>query len=97
MNDSNRKMVRLLISGRVQGVGYRDWMIETAVALGVDGWVRNRLDGTVEALAAGTIAAVDALVRAAWSGPAAARVTAVDVSAPAEPLPATGFSRRPTG
>ena len=53
---------RLVISGRVQGVGYRDWTVATARGLGLDGWVRNRRDGGVEALVAGDAAAISALV-----------------------------------
>ena len=44
---------RVIIAGRVQGIGYRDWMVREATRLGVQGWVRNRRDGTVEALVAG--------------------------------------------
>ena len=44
---------RLVISGRVHGVGYRDWMVARAEALGVSGWVRNRRDGSIEALVDG--------------------------------------------
>jgi len=92
---SSRRCARLRISGRVQGVGYRDWMIDTAVSLGLDGWVRNRRDGSVEAVAAGLGEVVEDLVTAAWSGPPAARVGAVDVQWIDE-QPAAGFTRKPT-
>src|SRR5580692_5803626 len=56
------KAVRLIITGRVQGVGYRDWAITTARNLGLRGWVRNRTDDSVEALIAGEDAAVAAMI-----------------------------------
>lgn len=70
--------VRLIIEGRVQGVGYRAWCMKTARGLGLSGWVRNLTDGAVEALAQGPAAAVDQLVAACQAGPSAARVTAVN-------------------
>jgi len=69
----------LRISGRVQGVGYRDSLSTEARARGVSGWVRNRRDGTVEALLQGDAEAVDAVIGWARRGPAAARVHAVEV------------------
>ena len=71
---------RLVIRGHVQGVGYRFAMVGAAEAAGVNGWVRNRRDGSVEALVQGDGAAVLALV--AWSerGPPGAHVTAVEVT-----------------
>src|ERR1700733_12118249 len=69
---------RLVIAGRVQGVGFRAWITEKARALGVSGWVRNRVDGTVEALIAGDVAAVEELARLCRRGPRMAEVTSID-------------------
>jgi acylphosphatase len=68
------RSVRLRITGRVQGVGYRAWAIETARRLGLRGWVRNRADGSVEALVTGDAAAVARMIDACRDGPFAARV-----------------------
>jgi acylphosphatase len=68
---------QLTIRGRVQGVGYRDAMVDAASAFRVTGWVRNRPDGTVEALVQGDADAVERLVAWCRRGPPAARVTAV--------------------
>ncbi len=74
------RSVRLRITGRVQGVGYRAWAIDAASRLGVRGWVRNRADGSVEALVIGDEDAVAAMIEACRDGPFAARVTEVAVS-----------------
>lgn len=87
--------VRLTITGRVQGVGYRFWTERTAAGLGLRGWVRNRRDGSVELQAAGEDAAIAALIEACREGPRAALVTDVTVGA-AEDDGIAGFSARPT-
>ena len=75
------KTLHLIIHGRVQGVFYRDSMRREAKRLSVSGWVRNREDGTVEAVVHGPVGAVDALVQWAHRGPEHARVERVAVSA----------------
>jgi acylphosphatase len=70
--------VRAVVRGRVQGVGFRASAAHEARRLGVDGWVRNLPDGSVELEARGTPAAVDALVSWLGQGPRGARVTGVD-------------------
>ena len=89
------RAVHLLITGRVQGVGYRMWAERTAAALGLRGWVRNRADGSVELLAVGEDAAISAMVEACRGGPLAARVTEVAVSEAADDG-SDGFTPRPT-
>ena len=89
------KALRVHIEGRVQGVGYRYWVVEQASALHLDGWVRNRRDGRVEVVASGHQAALDEFLRRCREGPELARVVrlAVDVEAdPVEP----GFCALPT-
>ncbi|MDB5415945.1 MAG: acylphosphatase [Rubritepida sp.] len=89
----NARLLR--ISGRVQGVGYRDWLIHEAQRNGIWGWVRNRRDGTVEALLAGELDAVQSVLSACRRGPPLALVESIDerfADVPSEP----GFTRRPT-
>jgi acylphosphatase len=85
----------LKISGRVQGVGFRYSMREEAERLGVTGWVRNRRDGTVEAVVDGTTDAVDAILAWARRGPRGAQVTDVQVAEIPESF--ERFEMRPTG
>ena len=69
---------RVVIRGRVQRVGYRAWSEMTALELGLEGWVRNRRDGTVEALFAGPADEVAAMLEACRQGPPGAGVEAID-------------------
>ncbi|MEX8032427.1 acylphosphatase [Microbacterium sp. 20-116] len=73
------RTVTMTVSGRVQGVGFRYTMQAEAQRLGVDGWVRNRRDGSVEASLAGDPDAVEGVIAWAHDGPAGARVDDVDV------------------
>ena len=87
---------RLTISGRVQGVGYRDWTVETARRLGLTGWVRNRVDGAVEALIVGDDQAVGRMIDACRRGPPAARVDNVDIDPVDLDVLPQGFTQLPT-
>ncbi len=69
---------RVIVHGRVQGVGYRDWTRHVARDRGIDGWVRNRRDGTVEAVFAGTDDGVSRMIAACRKGPASAVVEWID-------------------
>jgi acylphosphatase len=91
---------RFVIHGRVQGVGYRYWAVAAVermaeAGLPVRGWVRNRLDGTVEILAIGEAALLEDLADACADGPPSAKVTEVE-RLPAEDDGSTGFRQRPT-
>ena len=77
---SERVTRRLVAHGRVQGVGYRYAMQEEAARLGVHGWVRNRREGTVEAIVQGSPDAVEAITRWARQGPRGGSVSALDQS-----------------
>jgi acylphosphatase len=102
MAEPRTRIVRIFVDGRVQGVGYRAFFVREAARLGFDGWVRNRLDGRVEAVVSGPGAAIDALLAAARRGPIYARVEAVHAEdADAAALQeggggAPGFSVAPT-
>jgi acylphosphatase len=69
---------RVVIRGRVQGVGYRAWVEDKALLAGLDGWVRNRADGTVEAVFAGSAETVAAMIAACLEGPLSARVEGIE-------------------
>ena len=87
---------RLTITGRVQGVGYRDWAMATGRRLGLTGWGRNRLDGAVEALIVGDETAVGEMIQACRRGPPLARVDEIDVDPVDLDVLPDGFSRLPT-
>ncbi len=87
---------RLTITGRVQGVGFRDWALATALRLGLTGWVRNRSDGAVEALIVGDEERVGQMIQACRRGPPLARVDEIDVDPVDLDILPEGFSRLPT-
>jgi len=89
------KAVRARISGRVQGVWFRKWTLQNATELRLDGWVRNREDGTVEALFVGPDTTVDEMLRRCWTGPEHAQVSNVAVE-PSPGITPKGFTQKPT-
>jgi acylphosphatase len=98
MNGSQEtiKSVHVVISGVVQGVGFRYWTERNAKELGLNGWVRNRLDGSVEALFSGSSASVDEMLSRCRAGPRYADVEAVEIFKEEEPI-APGFEIIRTG
>ena len=86
----SRRAAHLRITGLVHGVGYRDWAMRKAGSLGLDGWVRNRVDGSVEAVIAGEDTAVTAMIQACHTGPATADVAHVGATDWSQPV-AAGF------
>lgn len=93
--DNDLTTLRLRIEGFVQAVGYRHYAITEATKLDLDGWIRNRSDGTVEAVVSGGTKAVELFVQACVKGPAGSRVDNIELG-PAEPLTEKGFRRRPS-
>jgi acylphosphatase len=87
--------LRLRIEGYVQAVGFRNFAIVEARRLGLDGWVRNRTDGTVETLISGDTKKVEAFVAVAMRGPEGSKVDNVELHR-AEPPAEKGFHRRPS-
>lgn len=79
-----RSAVRILVSGHVQGVGFRWWVVGQANGLGLCGWVRNLRDGRVEALAIGDTQAIERLTEACGRGPPGAAVRSVETEAAAD-------------
>lgn len=87
---------RVIVTGRVQGVGFRETMVARARSAGVVGWVRNRADGTVEAHVQGGPEAVERVLGWCRIGPSAAKVTRVEVCDAAPEADCSDFSRRPS-
>jgi acylphosphatase len=87
--------LRLRVHGQVQGVWFRDWAVAQAQELGLSGWVRNRQDGSVEAVISGPLTAVRSMVERCRRGPPAARVDAV-LEEPADGQVRPGFRQLPT-
>ncbi len=94
-DESDITALRIRVEGQVQAVGYRNFVIEEARKLGLDGWVRNRSDGTVEILCSGTTKSVEDLVGQCARGPAGSRVANFELHK-AEPPTEKGFNRRPS-
>jgi acylphosphatase len=86
------RIVRLTIEGRVQGVGFRAFVADEAHERRLEGWVRNRLDGSVEALVAGAGNLVDDMIGICRRGPPGAHVDILDVEEGAAPQPPAGDS-----
>lgn len=95
MEPSPHTARHLSITGRVQGVGYRAWFSHNATKAGLDGWVRNRTDGSVEAVIAGPAHSIKTFIATCWQGPVASHVTHIDVTDTAMPEN-KGFVRRDT-
>ena len=90
------KAVRVVVTGKVQGVWFRAWTIEEAQKRNLRGWVRNRRDGSVEAMFAGAPAAVEAMIEACRTGPKHARVSEI-TRFPAPAPSGAGFRQLPDG
>lgn len=101
MAGEDREIKRLTIKGTVQRIGMRVWIERQAIGLGLEGWVRNRRDGSVEVLLAGSPPAMAAMIEHCWDGPPLAKIQSIDVEeATALDLghrrPGEGFSLIPT-
>ena len=95
MLEPGYKALRLIIKGRVQGVFFRDWTVRHATDLKLDGWVRNRTDGTVETLLVGIENDVEKMVKLCKIGPPSAKVTEIKTTV-AMGITKKGFVQKPT-
>ncbi|MCB1481620.1 MAG: acylphosphatase [Rhodobiaceae bacterium] len=92
---AEQRCVHVIVRGRVQGVYYRGWTNEQAMTLALDGWVRNRRDGTVEAVLNGTVQAVTKMLEMMRDGPRDAVVETIEIVSEGGSAP-SGFSVLPT-
>ncbi len=90
-----QRAVKVLIEGRVQGVWYRGWTLQTARDFGLDGWVQNRRDGSVQAVFSGPDAVVDEMLRLCAQGPPGASVSTLEYIPHNSPVP-SGFRIKPS-
>ncbi len=95
MVEDDLTTLKVRIEGFVQAVGFRNFVILEARKLGLDGWVRNRSDGAVEALVSGGTKTVESFVAACMKGPEGSLVKNIDLEK-ADPPAERGFHRRPT-
>lgn len=91
----DERCVHVTITGRVQGVWFRGWTQKQATSLGLQGWVRNRVDGSVEAVLAGSCDQVEEMIDRCRSGPPLAKVIDIEISDTADEG-FVGFSKRST-
>jgi acylphosphatase len=96
MSDAPTKSVRVVVAGRVQGVWFRAWTQEEATRRGLDGWVRNLSNGSVEALIHGPKAIVNEMLDALWQGPPSSRVDSLTPQSTDEVPAHAGFRIYPT-
>jgi acylphosphatase len=96
MSDLHTMRVHINVEGRVQRVGFRAFVVDQAVQLGVNGWVRNRWNGTVEVVAEGDHSTLEQLIAALREGPSAAHVTNLNLEWQAATGEFQQFSMRST-
>jgi acylphosphatase len=96
MSDDQHMAVRLVIRGKVQGVWFRNWTVGEAKALGLDGWVRNRADGSVEALISGPGDKLRTMIARCYKGPPLAQVDGIEEHFASFPPTGSGFEQRPS-
>jgi acylphosphatase len=94
MTNTEQQQVHAVVQGRVQGVGFRDFTQRRAAELGLNGWVRNQPDGTVETVAEGDKATLEQFIAHLWRGPVSARVIRVETEWRAATGRFSGFNIR---